>query len=261
MRFITVFCILSTVFFSCKKESITPPEPLPEAQNQADTNGFLEIHIENTCNNLPVDLQSTSTYTNTNGDTYSISTLMYYISNVKLYSSLTDSFIEAESYYLVNQANSNSLHLMVKGVPRKNYDKISFLIGVDSKRNTSGAQTGALDPIHGMFWTWSTGYIMAKLEGSSPQSGAANQGLAFHIGGFSGVNSAVRQVNLNFPNTANVTPTHTPVLTLNADINSWFGGSSTIDFSTVHTVTSVSATSKSIADNYANMFNVISVVN
>jgi hypothetical protein len=61
---------------------------------------------------------------------------------------------------------------------------MEFMIGVDSARNNSGAQTGALDPTNGMFWSWSTGYIMAKFEGTSAQSPAAANALKFHIGGF-----------------------------------------------------------------------------
>jgi hypothetical protein len=47
---------------------------------------------------------------------------------------------------------------------------IRFLLGVDSARNVSGIQTGALDPARGMFWTWNSGYVMAKIEGSSPSA-------------------------------------------------------------------------------------------
>jgi hypothetical protein len=39
----------------------------------------------------------------------------------------------------------------------KNITAIKFLLGVDSLKNVSGIQTGALDPAKGMFWTWNTG--------------------------------------------------------------------------------------------------------
>jgi hypothetical protein len=250
----------TTVLFSCKKTEIVKPEPLPTLNIPSDTNGFFEIHINNVVNSNPLAL-GTSTYTNLNSDTFSVDILQYYFTNVELHTLSGDTFKEVESYYLVDQANPNSLHLMVKGVPRADYSSIRFLIGVDAKRNTSGAQTGALDPIHGMFWTWSTGYIMAKMEGYSPQSGATNKKLAFHIGGFSGVNSAIKTVNLTFPNSANVTPSHTPILTLKADLASWFASPNLVSFNTMFSISSVSANSKAIADNYANMFSVISVTN
>lgn len=261
MRFSLVLSLVTLLFFSCKKDSIVKPEPLPQAMVPTDTNGYLKIQINNTVNGSGIDLTGATSYTNNNGDSFTVSKLLYYISNVELHTNSGDTFKEIESYYLVDESNSNSLQLMVKGVPKGDYHSISFLIGVDSTRNVSGAQTGALDPANGMFWTWSSGYIMAKMEGSSPQSGAANQGLAFHIAGFSGVNSGIRKINLSFPNLANVTKNHTPVLNLNGDLDKWFFGTTTISFATVHTVTTISGVSKSIADNYTNMFSVISVVN
>ena len=54
-------------------------------------------------------------------------------------------------------------------MPAGNYNSLSFLLGVDSMHNVSGAQTGALDPANDMFWTWNSGYVMAKMEGASPR--------------------------------------------------------------------------------------------
>lgn len=260
MRLLFILSICFTFLFSCKKSDIVKPEPLPELNIPADTNGFLEIHIDNVVNNNALILGAT-TYTNANNDTFSVNILKYYISNVELTTSTGDKYKEVESYYLVDQADPNSLHLMIKKVPRANYSSIKFLIGVDSLRNTSGAQTGALDPIHDMFWTWSSGYIMAKMEGYSPQSGDINKKISFHIGGFSGTYSGIRSVTLPFPNTANVTPNHTPVLTLKCDVAKWFSGSTVIPFDTKYSITWVSKDSRDIADNYANMFSVISVIN
>lgn len=260
MRLLFIFSISFFVLFSCKKSEVVKPEPLPELNLPADTNGFLEVHINNMVNNNTLAL-GTTTYTNANNDTFSVNVFKYYISNVELSTLSGDTYKEVESYYLIDQANPNSLHLMIKKVPRANYSSIKFLIGVDSARNTSGAQTGALDPIHDMFWTWSSGYIMAKMEGYSPQSGDVNKKIVYHIGGFNGTYSGIKAVNLSFPNTANVTPTHTPVLTLKSDLAKWFSGSTVIPFDTKYSITWVSKDSKDIADNYSNMFSVISVTN
>ena len=43
-------------------------------------------------------------------------------------------------------------------------------LGVDSLRNVTGVQTGALDPAMDMYWTWNTGYVMAKLEAAAQQA-------------------------------------------------------------------------------------------
>ncbi len=75
-----------------------------------------------------------------------------------------------------------------------------FLLGVDSLHNVSGAQTDALDPAKDMFWTWNTGYVMAKLEGNSPSSALVNNKYEFHVGGFSGKYNVLKKIlNLLFP--------------------------------------------------------------
>ncbi len=260
MKLLSLFFCTILIVFSCKKTEAPKPEPLPSPVIAIDTTGSLDINITNVVNGMPLVLGTVS-YTNANSDTFKVNLLKYYFTNIKLVTATGYTFTEVESYYLVNQANSASLHLKINNIPRADYSKIQFLIGVDNHRNTSGAQTGALDPINDMFWTWNSGYIMAKLEGTSNQSGAATKGLEFHIGGFSGVNSAIRTVELNFPNNAIVSETHTPTLNLDADIAKWFKGVNTINFANDYTIVSVNSRSKAIADNYANMFVVNSVVN
>lgn len=257
MKKVISFLFIITLFYSCKKDTFVKPEPLPELITNS---GTLEIDITNTVGNAALSL-TTGTYTNANTDTFSIDIFKYYISNIQLVSANGNVYNEAESYYLVDQASKNSKQLIVKNVPYNNYTSISFLIGVDSARNTSGAQTGALDVANNMFWTWNTGYIMAKIEGHSPQSTDPNKTIAYHIGGFKGVNNALRRVTLTFPNTANVLQNHTPLVNMKADLAAWFSNPNLINFATTNVVTSVSASSNSIADNYKNMFTITSVIN
>ena len=68
---------------------------------------------------------------------------------------------QKNDYHLVNQAIDSSLSFTISLAANK-YDSVGFLLGVDSAGNTSGAQTGALDPLNDMFWTWNTGYVMEK---------------------------------------------------------------------------------------------------
>ncbi|MBS1734667.1 MAG: hypothetical protein JST02_15340, partial [Bacteroidetes bacterium] len=140
-------------------------------QSGGDTNrgetGKLSITFINTANGKPVVLRD-SAYSNYFGEQYTISKLKYYISNLVFSGNGKDQ--EADTYFLVNAANeSNAFDITL---PAGNYSSIQFLLGVDSIRNCSGAQTGALDPMNDMFWTWNSGYVMFKLEGSSTASTA-----------------------------------------------------------------------------------------
>jgi hypothetical protein len=249
--FVTI--ILVTVFLnSCKKDKKTEEEP------SQPTNGKLKIAFNNMYGNSNLILNTTN-YIN-NSDTFKVSMFNYYVSNVKLTATDNSVYNETESYHLIKADVANSLSFDLNEVPIKDYKSISFVIGVDSLRNVSGAQTGALDPANGHFWTWSSGYIMAKLEGTSPQSTDPAKKIMFHIGGYKGTYNALKIVNLNFPTNANVTSTKIPQVNFKTDLQTWFSPN-LISFTNTPIVHMTGATSKQIADNYANMFSVTSVVN
>lgn len=256
MKNLLIFVLLGFITISCKKTEAVKPLPLPSL---TDSSGFLEIHVANMVDNLP--LLAGNTYTTSNADTFSVDKLLYYISNIQLHTSNGFTYTEPESYYLVDFTKPNSLHLMVKGVPRANYTSISFLIGVDHQRSVSGAQTGALDPANNMFWDWNTGYINVKLEGYSPQSTAFLNKIVYHIGGHIGKFNGLRSVDFPFNDTAFVNTSHTPVLNLKADIGKWFSGVNILPIANYNTVTSLTQENEDIANNIATMFSVTSIVN
>ena len=181
----------------------------------------------------------------------------YYISNIKVTKMDNSVWTESNSYHLIDHSNASSTIITLANVPFANYKAIEFMIGVDSARNNSGAQTGALDVSNGMFWSWSSGYIMAKFEGTSPQSGAAGQNLKFHIGGFGGANKTMKIVSPSFgTETANVSSSITPTIHLKSDLLEWFKTPTNTDFSTTHTVHMPGTAANTVASNYADMFTV-----
>lgn len=203
---------------------------------------------------------NTGSYTTVHGDQVTISKFNYYISNVRFNNANGSVYAESNSYHLVQQSDPASSSFNLANIPAGTYNSISFMIGVDSLHNVSGAQSGALDPTNGMFWDWNTGYIMAKMEGTSPQSAGTNNAFVYHIGGFSGANNSVHTVTLNLSTPLTITRNNQSVVNLHADALSWFGPN-TIDLSTLYFIMNVSADSKKISDNYANMFGVDSLRN
>jgi hypothetical protein len=203
------------------------------------------------------------TYKNAFGEEYSITTFRFYIHGIELGNSQTNSIHKAEKsdHWLVNAADPASnvqLH-----ISPSTYDRISFILGVDSIRNVSGAQTGALDPSQGMFWTWSTGYIMAKLEGNSPSAATPNNTLEYHIGGFKGTESVLRRITLDFPASQKVEVKQGSVSTIHiaANINSWFSGTKPIRISEKPVSMTPGSLAVQIADNYSSMFTVAGITN
>lgn len=221
-----------------------------------DTTGALNIEMENVVGAAPLAL-NTGNYTTEAGDHFVVSTFNYYISNIKLTKADGSTFVQPESYYLVKESDEDSQHFTIPDVPVGDYTGITFTIGVDSLRNVAGAQSGALDPSNNMFWSWNTGYIFLKLEGTSPES--PSKALVFHVGGFMKPYNAIRTVSpaLN-GQTVTVRPNHTPTIQLHADVLKLFTGMRFADAGgTSH---SAGANAVRVADNYsAGMFTVSSI--
>jgi hypothetical protein len=130
------------------------------------------------------------------GDTMNFTKFKYYVSNLKLKKADGTWWIHPESYFLVDLSNQATSTLDLGAIPSGEYTELSYTLGVDSLRNVSGAQSGALSTTNNMFWSWNTGYIMIKAEGLSPQSTSGT--FAFHLGGFKGAYNIVKTKAVDF---------------------------------------------------------------
>ena len=131
-----------------------------------------------------------------NNEALNFSTFKYYVSNIILTKEDGTQWKDSNSYYLIDLSKPASLKLALAKVPVGTYKSMTYTLGVDSLRNVSGVQTGALSTANGMFWNWNSGYIMLKAEGTSPASSSGS--FAYHLGGFSGANNIVTTKTVNF---------------------------------------------------------------
>jgi len=184
------------------------------------------------------------------GDTLTINRFKYYISHFALTDEQGKKVTLPIQYYLIDAANETSTNITLS-IPKGKYQSIHFLLGVDSLRNVSGVQSGALDPLHGMFWTWNSGYIMAKLEGTATSSQTAGKQFTYHIGGFRANNNTSRQIVL--PLSSSVNP-----ITIIADAKKWFDGPNDLVIAKEPVCHSPGALAVRIANNYAHMFSILS---
>lgn len=230
----------------------------PSAVNHPSSKtGKLIISFRNSVDALPLELNKT--YINSLQEPFKVTRLKYYISHIELDN--TSAVITPDAnYFLVNEEAPVSKTITVP-FPAGSYHRITFLLGVDSLRNVSGAQSGALDPLNGMFWTWNSGYIMAKLEGRSPASSLPLQQFEFHIGGFQGRDNVLKKISLAFPGGKPFVLKAGKTLTIdiNANIQKWFQGPRSISIATHPSCTTPGSLAKQIADNYAEMFSIVSV--
>ena len=204
---------------------------------------------------------NTQAYTNPFNESYTVSKFKYYVTNVSLHG-IGASADENNSYHLVDAASPASLSFYFETGPNT-FSTLQFLLGVDSTRNVSGAQTDALDPLNDMFWTWNSGYVMAKMEGNSPQSNQAGQKIEYHIGGFKGANSVLKMISLPFPpnKLANIKQGKTCEIIIEADLDSWWHAPNNLKIANLPVCTTPGSLAKAVADNYSKMFTVKDVRN
>lgn len=191
-----------------------------------------------------------SSYTNSAGETVEIHRFMFYTTRWKLITNTYDTIDLSNDHFLINADKEQS---MVLPFPQlANATKIIFNIGVDSILNTTGIQTGILDPALGMFWTWRTGYIMAKLHGVSPQAKTAGNRFSYEVGGFQSPYNSVRTIVLELP-------THrekSKPITIQTNMANWFSGKHPIQIGTTPNCHNAGKLAMQLADNYATMFSI-----
>ncbi len=213
----------------------------------------VKIIFENRVQRKPIVLYDSS-YINPFGENYTINKFRYYISNIHLENSKGISTINKASY-LVDEANNDSKEIHLN-VPVENYKRLHFLLGVDSIKNVSGAQDGALDPTKDMFWTWNSGYVMAKLEGNSPASPLVNNKYEFHIGGFEGKYKVLKEIILDLPEWTDLKAINNLTIYITAEVNDWWNTVHEMKITEHAAINSPGALALQMSDNYAKMFHI-----
>lgn len=130
------------------------------------------------------------------GDSVYLDECKFYISSVGIGSNEQVHWSEPESFHLIDLSSAESRMLALETPESLSFNTISFTLGIDSLTSTSGVFGGALDPTNGMYWTWHSGYIFSKFEGTSPSSNARKNRFQFHLGGYQGPYAAQRELRL-----------------------------------------------------------------
>jgi hypothetical protein len=135
------------------------------------------------------------------GKTYSIEeneikieNLKFYISNISLYQKNKLVYKDSVLARLIDLENRESLNLKFDNIIK--FDRIVFNLGIDSLTNVSGALAGDLDPTKGMYWTWQSGYINFKLEGTDPRCKNRHHRFQYHLGGYAYPFATIQEIDL-----------------------------------------------------------------
>jgi hypothetical protein len=253
-----IFLAISGTFASCEKDPSTDDD---HATPHVHT-GAIEINLQAMFGDSLLAMSRGQRYLTANNDSVEVSLFRFYLSNMELTDVEGNRISIPDAYFLCDAADGETMNFTLTGIPIGDYQELKLMIGVDSARNVSGSQTGALDPANNMFWSWNSGYIFFKLEGTSPQSQIGGNSIVYHIGGFAGANRAQRTTSIYFGNTtASVTETHTPQILLKADAGQLFYSPHLISIANDPSETAISPFASQLADNYSNMISLIAVVN
>lgn len=235
----------------------------------ANDKGTLTLEFDHVVGDQDLQLDK-GTYTNAAGEQLTINLFQYYISNIKLKTKDGKEYAipQDSSYFLVREHDVNSQKITLHDIPVGNYTEVSFVIGIDSLRNTMelSQRTGVLDIGNAeagksMYWSWNSGYIFVKMEGTSPQAPVGNDGqqkYRYHIGGYGGYNSPtinnIKTKTLTFgKDIAKVRKDKNPSIRIKVDALKVLNGDTNVSIAKNPSVM-FGPFSVSIANNYVSMF-------
>ena len=210
--------------------------------------GPLDLRVRATMGAEPLELGQGS-YANPGGEgEFTIRDFQFFLSNVRLVGEDAE-YHEPDSYHLVRfDGEDGTFAIELPDVPREDYTRLEFAIGVDSAANASYAPVGDLDPNSRMAWGWEIGYKFVLVEGGL-DAGDTSLPLVYHVG----FDENFRQVSLPLDAAA---PGAGAAINLCADLMRMFAGSeagAALDMRETSNVTTERGASGLLADNYAGM--------
>ena len=127
-----------------------------------------------------------------------VTKLKFYVSHLSFYKDEQLVWQDNELAHLMDAENEMNIKFTLK--QNIEFNKIKFGLGIDSITNVSGALDGDLDPLKGMYWTWQSGYVNFKMEGTSTAIRSESQRFEYHLGGYSAENNTYNTIDLTVGN-------------------------------------------------------------
>ena len=224
----------------------------------------LSVEFDNIAGESDLQL-NTGTYTTAAGESFKVTRLKYYVSNfAATKSDGTVYTVPSDSCYFLVDESIAGTHSPILQLPEGEYKTLTFILGVDSVRNTMdiSKRTGVLDPTGAaadMYWGWNSGYIFFKIEGTSTALPAGGNVFQYHVGGFGGYNSPtpnnIKTISLDLSarGSAKVKSGKETNIHLFVDILKVFSGTTNTSFTTIPMIHSA-LPGVPVAKNYTGMF-------
>lgn len=216
---------------------------------QDTTPGNLQIKFENGFNNLGNIVLNQTVQTSLQGQKHNFSSLKYVVSNITLIDENGNEFKYHENNpdkgaFIVDQADAVAgiVYLNLEGIPKNNYKKIRFGLGISQKAYLLGqdgqAEFWTKAKQKGMSWSWAAGYVFVKLEGKYGNDVPVKEFMN-HTGNMGNTTAnntpdLYREITLNLPVTARVNGTVRPSIHILADLNQFLSGDKVLTLTTAN---------------------------
>ncbi|MDX2190451.1 MAG: MbnP family protein [Bacteroidota bacterium] len=212
--------------------------------------GTFQLAMEVEANSKP--FRFNTFYENPLGETYNVGLLKYYISNIKLGNTDGSEANLPNTYFLIDAESRNAVQ--IKNIPQGQYNKLSFVLGIDSAKTKQGGYAGDLDPINGMFWnTWGV-YINWMMNGYYKTPSKTVQPFEYHIGGIEKPYSTTQLISVDFGGQTLKIGQGIPKLALSLDVQKFFQSTHAVSLHKTPVVSGIGDSAKIVSENFRHMF-------
>lgn len=186
-------------------------------------------------------------YANPGGEGhFEVRDFRFFLSNIRLAGD-SDIYAEFDSYHLVRFDGAESTFVItLHDVPRGDYDRIEFGIGIDPAANHSLESRGDLDPNSRMAWTWELGYKFVLFEGAFARE-EVRMPLVYHVGFDENFQRVSNRIDAALLDTSSAN------LNFRVDLLRMFTGHATVDMAALSNVKFDRNDASLLARNYREM--------
>ena len=250
--------LILTVFASCSNDDDAIEELMGE--------NSITLEFDNSVGSDDL-LLATSSYTNSQNETLTITRLNYIVSNFRLTNDEGEVFTyEKDDSYFVTSEETGSTEVVLENIPAGNYVSITFGIGVDQEKYLQGAE-GQGDFLTvaeetNMMWSWQAGYKFLNFEGTfTSETITEATDFKVHMGSHGSSLDNYKEVTLSLGTDALVSDEMSPIIHLVADANAILDGENKLSLTEQSVIMVSEEKSPQVALNTASMFTVDHVHN
>lgn len=235
---------ISILHTSCNKDE-DPPQP-----SEVQVNFKFDHYVDDNMlefNNIK--------YTNAFGNLYSVETLKYFISDIRLKKTDGTEVLIDEEHYIDGLDENTQTFLPATKIPEGEYTSISFIFGLNEEKNINGRYPNA--PESNMEWplAMGPGYHYMKLEGKTDSSGVINNFQA-HTGATMGNQNFIE---VSLPASGFSATESSMTITIKMNINEWWVNPNTFDLNMMTMVMGNQQVQQKLHDNGVDVFNLKSI--